>query len=191
MMNRTKLLQSADGKQIIRILDTKNNKAMVIDCIHSAMPLYVDMEALSSYIPCDDDTLCEKTGYMPESLDSLSPLRRKTALERYTVIAGVLSSLSDAKVRSDIIARVAKTNNVSKQTVRAYLQKYLIYQDIGALADKEKKARELTDTEKIMRWALNRFYYTQHKNSLPTAYAMMLKEKYTDENAEQERRWIF
>ncbi len=64
------------------------------------------------------------------------------------------------------------------------MQKYLIYQDIGVLADKEKKAREMTDTEKTMRWALNRFYYTQHKNSLSTAYAMMLKEKYTDENGE-------
>ena len=184
MMNQTKLLQSADGKQIIRVLDTKGNKALIIDCIHPAMPLYVDVDTLSSYVPCDDDTLCEKTGYLSESLDGLSPLRRKTALERYTVIAGVLASLSDAKVRSAIIARVAEANKVSKQTVRAYLQKYLIYQDIGALADKEKKARELTDTEKTMRWALNRFYYTQHKNSLPTAYAMMLKEKYTDENGE-------
>ena len=56
MMNQTKLLQSADGKQIIRVLDAKNNKALIIDCIHSAMPLFVDTEALSSYIPCDDDT---------------------------------------------------------------------------------------------------------------------------------------
>lgn len=184
MMNQTKLLQSADGKRIIRVLDTKGNKALIIDCIHPAMPLYVDVDTLTSYVPCDDDTLYATTGHLPESLDSLSPLRRKTALERYTVIAGVLASLSDAKVRSAIIARVAEANKVSKQTVRAYLQKYLIYQDIGALADKEKKARELTDTEKTMRWALNRFYYTQHKNSLPTAYAMMLKEKYTDENGE-------
>ncbi len=93
MMKQTKLLQSADGKQIIRVLDTNGNKALIIDCIHPAMPLYVDADTLTSYVPCDDDTLCEKTGYLPESLDSLSPLRRKTALERYTVIAGVLASL--------------------------------------------------------------------------------------------------
>ena len=31
-----------------------------------------------------------------------------------------------------------------------------------------------------MRWALNRYFYTQHKNSLNTAYALMLREKYTD-----------
>ena len=62
MMKQTKLLQSADGKQIIRVLDTKGNKALIIDCIHPAMPLYVDSDALSCYVPCDDDTLCEKTG---------------------------------------------------------------------------------------------------------------------------------
>ena len=29
-----------------------------------------------------------------------------------------------------------------------------------------------------MHWALNKFFYTQKKNSLTTAYTMMLKEKY-------------
>ena len=31
-----------------------------------------------------------------------------------------------------------------------------------------------------MRWALNKFYYTKHKNSLQTAYTMMLKARYCD-----------
>ena len=31
-----------------------------------------------------------------------------------------------------------------------------------------------------MRWALNRFFYTKQKNSLMTAYTLMLKEKYCD-----------
>lgn len=35
-----------------------------------------------------------------------------------------------------------------------------------------------------MRWALNKFFYTKNKNSLQTAYIMMLKEKYTNENGE-------
>lgn len=33
-----------------------------------------------------------------------------------------------------------------------------------------------------MRWALNKFYYTQQKQTLTTAYTMMLKAKYTDKD---------
>ena len=36
----------------------------------------------------------------------------------------------------------------------------------------------MTDDEKNIRWALNKFFYTQNKNSLNTAYTLMLKEKY-------------
>ena len=35
-----------------------------------------------------------------------------------------------------------------------------------------------------MRWGLNKFYFTCHKNSLKTAYTMLLKEKYCNENGE-------
>ena len=33
-----------------------------------------------------------------------------------------------------------------------------------------------------MRWALNKYFYTQRANSLRTAYLYLLKDKYTDEN---------
>lgn len=36
----------------------------------------------------------------------------------------------------------------------------------------------MTDDEKNIRWALNKFFYTQNKNSLNTAYTLMLKDKY-------------
>ena len=36
------------------------------------------------------------------------------------------------------------------------------------------------EDEKNMRWALNKFFYTKHKNSLPVAYTLLLKEKYCD-----------
>ena len=39
---------------------------------------------------------------------------------------------------------------------------------------------ELTQDEKNIRWALNKFFYTTKKQSLMTAYTMMLKEKYCD-----------
>ena len=76
---------------------------------------------------------------------------------------------------------IAEIKGVSKQTIRNYLWLYLVYQDIAALAPKQKcEDRPLTQDEKNMRWALNKFFYTRHKNSLNTAYTLMLKEKYCD-----------
>ena len=39
---------------------------------------------------------------------------------------------------------------------------------------------QTTQDEKNIRWALNKFFYTTKKQSLMTAYTMMLKEKYCD-----------
>ena len=66
----------------------------------------------------------------------------------------------------------------SKQTIRKYLCLYLVYQNIAALAPAPKVEKELSQDEKNMRWALNKFFYTKNKNSLMTAYTFMLKEKY-------------
>ena len=53
--------------------------------------------------------------------------------------------------------------------------------DIAALAPKKKVVDvKLTQDEKNMRWALNKFFYTTQKQSLHTAYTLMLKEKYCD-----------
>ena len=50
------------------------------------------------------------------------------------------------------------------------------------MRSKEKAAekKELTQDEKNMRWALNKYYYTQKKQSISTAYTQMVKEKYCD-----------
>ncbi len=109
--------------------------------------------------------------------------------DRYTMIASVLPFITDNTMRSKAIETVAKENDVSKQTVRNYLCLYLAYMDIKALAPKMKSTTtELTPDEKNMRWALNKYFYTRSKNSLMTAYTMILKEKYcssTGELAEQ------
>lgn len=42
--------------------------------------------------------------------------------------------------------------------------------------------KQLTVDEENMRWALNKYYYTQYKNKLTVAYTYLLKEKYTDKS---------
>lgn len=58
---------------------------------------------------------------------------------------------------------------------------YLAYQNIAALAPKHDTSdKPLSQDAKNIRWALNKFFYNQNKNSLNVAYAFMLKEKYSD-----------
>jgi len=54
--------------------------------------------------------------------------------------------------------------------------------NITALAPRQRLEDDgkLTQDEKNIRWALNKFFYTPKKQSLMTAYTMMLKEKYCD-----------
>ena len=73
------------------------------------------------------------------------------------------------------------TYGLSKQTVRSYLCLYLAYMDATALAPRHREDDQaLTQDEKNIRWALNKFFYTTKKQSLMTAYTMMLKKKYCD-----------
>lgn len=97
------------------------------------------------------------------------------------MIAPLLPFVSDQKKRKELINSLANINSVSKQTIRYYLCLYLVYQNISILIRKQSvKESVLSQDEKNMRWALNKFFYTKHKNSLPVAYTLLLKEKYCD-----------
>ena len=77
-----------------------------------------------------------------------------------------------------MIDEVSKEYSVSKQTVRKYLCLYLAYQSISALSSyKESPDKPLSDDEKNFRWALNKYFYSQLKNTLKDTYTLMLKER--------------
>lgn len=160
--------------QILRVLMQRDDKSLVIDCIKRTMPQWVLADSLASYEGCSDAELYERTS-MP--LDrQLSEEEKRIAQERFTLIAGVLPYIGEEDKRSKMIDFLSAQQ--SKQTVRKYLCLYLVYQNIAALAPAPKVEKELTQDEKNMRWALNKFFYSKHKNSLNTAYTFMLKEKY-------------
>ena len=130
---------------------------------------------------CTDDELFEATGFVSVEIDTLDADQRKVMYERYTMITPILPFIADDKMRSKLICSIAEEHHLSKQTIRNYLCLYLSYLDVTVLAPKKRKnERELRQDEKHMRWALNKFFYTTKKQSLMTAYTMMLKEKYCD-----------
>lgn len=173
------LLRSGDS--IIRVLDLQLERILMIDCINRKMPVWVELESLESYSECTENELFEVTDVAITDIDALDAEQKKVMYERYTMIASILPFIGDEKMRSQMISSMAEEHKVSKQTIRNYLCLYLSYMDIIVLAPKKRQnERELTKDEKNIRWALNKFFYTTAKQSLHTAYTMMLKEKYCD-----------
>lgn len=171
-----KLLKN--DNQIIRVLQTKDNKVLLIDCLKRTMPVWITLSEIEKYVDCSEEELCKVTNV--DIHRELNGDEKKIAHARFTLIAGILPFIDDVNKRNFMINQVSE--KISKQTVRKYLCRYLVYQEISALAPTpRKKDKELTDEQKIFRWSLNKYYYTKNGNSLQTAYTMMLKEKYCDE----------
>lgn len=169
-----KLLKN--DNQIIRVLQTRDDRALVIDCVKRTMPVWITLSEISNYVDCTEEELYMKTNV--EIHRKLNGDENKIAREKFTIIAGILPFVGDDKKRNFMITQMSEKK--SKQTIRRYLCLYLVYQDISVLAPLPKKDRELSKDEKNMRWSLNRYYYTKNGNSLRTAYTLMLKEKYCD-----------
>lgn len=180
LMKKYDLLRSGDT--IVRVLDFQDDRILMIDCMKQTMPVWMRTVLLEYYSECSNEELFEVSSVdVIRDTDALDADQRKIMHERYTMIAPILPFISDDKMRSKLICSIAEEHKVSKQTVRNYLCLYLSYLNVTVLAPKKyQKERELTQDEKHMRWALNKFFYTTKKQSLMTAYTMMLKEKYCD-----------
>lgn len=170
---------------LVRVLVVKEDKVLVIDCVLRKMPRWENISFFVGWQQCTQETLYRFTNIVIPEIDSLLPESRKKAYERYTMIAPILQLLPNEQKRCEMISAIAINENISKQTLRKYLCLYLSFQNVAILSPKDNKSdKSLTDDEKNMRWGLNKFYYTCHKNSLKTAYTMMLKAKYCDGNGE-------
>ena len=186
MMNeitRNTLLKKDDT--IYRILAIRDERLLVTDCLKRSMPRWMVAEGFASAPPISEDNLCKEAGTCPPPLDSLDAKAKKKAHERYTMIAPILAILDDDALRNAAINKIAEDNKVSRKSLVSWLCSYICFMDVAALAPKQRsKEKELTDDQKNFRWALNKFYYTRHGNSLMDAFVMLLKERYCDENGE-------
>lgn len=180
-MQKNKLYFKNDS--VIRVLEERDGKVLVIDCIRRTMPQWKEIISLNGWEQCSQETLYAVTNVEIPEIDSLCPESRKKAYERYTMIAPILQLLPDKQKKCEMISVIATNEKISKQTVRKYLCLYLTFQNVAILAPKGKENdTSLTPDEKNMRWGLNKFYFSYQKHSLKTAYTMMLKAKYCDGN---------
>lgn len=174
-----------NNSSIIRVLEIKNNAVLVIDCINKTMPQWIGVSFFEDWTECSDETLHEITGIELQDIKTVSPEDFKVAHQRYTMIAPIIMVLTDQDKKNEMIELISINEKISKQTLRKYLCLYLIYQGISVLIPKTKNTdKQLSQDEKNIRWALNKFYFSFYKHSLKTAYTMMLKAKYCDMNGE-------
>ncbi len=171
-----------DGNNIIRVLEIQPDTILITDCIKRTMPIWVKYSALDSFSVCNDEVLNEFMNFAVTDIENLNADQKRTMYDRYTLIVPILPFIVDERMRSKIISSAAIENNISKQTIRIYLCLYLAYMNITVLAPRKRGNDDAgpTQDEKNIRWALNKFFYTTKKQSLMTAYTMMLKEKYCD-----------
>lgn len=178
-MKKNDLLKYND--KLIRVLDIQNDKYLIIDCIKRTMPVWTD--SLIDYESSSEEELYKITGIKPSDKSENLSVDNKYIQEHYSLIAGILPHIGNEKERSKMIRSIADYRKVSKQTIRYNLCLYLVYQNISILARKNSNTeKQLTEDEENMRWALNKYFYTQHKNKLTVAYTYLLKEKYTDKS---------
>lgn len=168
------------NESIYRVLAVQEEEMLLIDCIKRNMPKWWHMAAIGTYDNCMEDELLQATGVVLEDVGNMDAEARSTAYQRYTIVASILPFLENDCLRMDAVKRASEDNNICKQTVRNYLCLYLAFQSVSALVPQERGnyQKKLTDDEKIFRWAINKYYFTAHKNSLKTCYTYMLKEKY-------------
>ena len=172
-----------NGVTIYRVLSERDENVQVIDCIKCTMPMWLARDKLSDWNQIGEQTLCERLCINIVSENELSKDALSIAHKRYSLIAPVVAVVADKNKRNEMINYVVRNSDLSKQTIRSYLCRYLIFQTVTVLAPVEAvRNRKLTKDQKLMRWALNKFFYTQRANSLRTAYLYLLKEKYLDNN---------
>ena len=141
-MKKYDLFRSGDN--IIRVLEVQQERIFVIDCINRKMPVWLDSELLESYVGCTDGELFEVSSVdVIRDTDALDADQRKVMHERYTMIAPIVSFISDDKMRSKLIGSIAEESKVSKQTIRNYLCLYLSYMDITVLAPKKVRMKSI------------------------------------------------
>lgn len=173
-----------DNETIYRVLDVNDDQVLVIDCKKEIMPVWIEKNTLEGYKEITESEFYDIIHIKPIELSDLDATSAATVQRRFSMIAPILELVGNASKRQEKIRKSAADNGVSKQTIRDYLARYLIHQNMTALAPKKAVHKtSLTQDEKNMRWTLNKYYYTMDKNTLPMAYNQMLKERYCDETS--------
>ncbi len=66
-MNKNDIFENKDS--IIRVLNTKDNKALIIDCLKRTVPKWTDIDSLSNYKQIKEEILYQRANLSTVSID--------------------------------------------------------------------------------------------------------------------------
>lgn len=171
---------AAESGEHVRVLLCREEQSYVVSCQHFRMPYPVASDLLAELQPVPAET------YSVFVLDEdITNRQREGRNRKLDLIAPLLEDacIYDKSHRNEVVRQIAAEHGIARRTVLQYLWRYWVYQSKNALLPAERPApeqHELTVDEKAIRWALNKYYYTPQRQSLQTAYKMMLRAKYCD-----------
>ena len=180
-MRQNDLLKSDSGDHL-RVLLYGDQQSYVVNCQRCKMPFPIATQNLIQMEKLPQDM------YRLLALDEdISDRQRQQRDRRAELIAPLMveECICDKSYRNKVLREIVSNASTSRKTVLQYLWLYWVYQSKNALLPTEKsnaEKRPLSSDEKTIRWALNKFYYTPQRQSLQTAYKMMLQAKYCDVN---------
>lgn len=178
-MRENDILADKNGEHI-RILLCSEEQSYAVSCQHFRMPFILSAHELEGMKSVSAE---EYTIFTVD--EDISTAQRCERDNRFALIKPLLNNacIYDKPHRNKVVKQIVGEHSVSRRTVLQYLWKYWVYQSKNILLPTGRtsaKARELTTDEKTIRWALNKYYYTPQKQSLQTAYKMMLRAKFCD-----------
>lgn len=186
---------AAESGEHVRVLLCREEQSYVVSCQHFRMPYPVASDLLAELQPVPAET------YSVFVLDEdITNRQREGRNRKLDLIAPLLEDacIYNKSHRNEVVRQIAAERGIARRTLLQYLWRYWVYQSKNALLPAERPApeqHELTADEKAIRWALNKYYYTPQRQSLQTAYKMMLRAKYCDArgtlNAEYPTFWQF
>ena len=177
---KNKILKKEE--HILRVLETKDDLYLVVDCNKLRMPKWVSKEKVKDYVIISDEELLSALNVSLCNYDDLNNDDKKVTNERFGSISIIINSIGDCHIRTSLIKLCSDNYKVSIETIRSRLWNYLVFQNICILAPfKYKENRELSCDEENFRYSLNKYYYNGLELSLMETYRRMIKDKYCDE----------
>ena len=147
-MKKNSLFYNSESDMIYRVLNSKNDKAFVINCTTRYMPFWTELSSILNLNPITEDELLNITNTELEELKMPSK-EYKYAQEHFSLIVNILPVIENKNERNKMIQYVSESKNCSKQTVRKILCTYLIFQNIAALAPKKIIEKNYLQMRKI------------------------------------------
>ena len=91
--------------EILRVLEIRENKVLVIDCAKSRLPWWISLLDLKDAVEITEEDLLEEMGVCLS--ENISGVASKVMHERFHMIAGILPFVGEKKKRSYLIEETA------------------------------------------------------------------------------------